>query len=178
MAARLRFAKIRCEPPSANGGVNLEDCRENCIRQQQSRLAFGSWGFVFDPLAQVREQRLELVLLVRLRSVVRRPLLLVSGLLDRLSNRHGLRGGSRSVAVQVAVPCDFHREDVFALHLAEFVIRAGTGREVFADTNGVTSPTGLRGNEPRRTLRGQSAGIGDVLTALLASVHLKHPEHD
>src|SRR5207244_12284528 len=89
--------------------------------------------------AQVGQQRLELGLFVRLRAVVRRPVLRVGRSLDRLSNRDGLRHDSFSVSILLALNRVADGENVLAGLPCQFMVWAAAMRRFRVGADGVLS---------------------------------------
>lgn len=139
-ALRLRFPQIGHEAAGADGGVNLESGSEQGVANREPRTpaplpTFGNRS------AQVAEQAAERLFLSGLRGVVGWPVL-------RVRDTDGGGNGRAAIFIDLPLHRELDCEGVLALHLAQFMIRAGAMIAVLAERYRIASIERLRGYNP------------------------------
>jgi len=146
IAAPIRFSQVAQKASLRDCAVNLESDVEKCIRQGQARTA--KLGRDCDQAgAQIVQQSLDLVLLLGLSFVVRRPALRIR-LLG--GGRHSALGHRRTTVYALfSVPHELCRIDVLAVLATSLPVRAGASRMFLPQADHVETGSALQSHVTR-----------------------------
>lgn len=166
----VSLPQIAHESPRRHGGIDLECCGENNIRERQGASATALIGGLWDSRAEVVQEFLEFILLIGLSRIVGRPILRIC--FSHGSHADGFRHSSASVRVFFALQNVSDREDVLAILVTEFKIRARAGRLLPGNLDQIFTGAALRWYEPSVIVPLNNCfGCRQHQTSLLPCVH-------
>jgi hypothetical protein len=169
--AIMRFAQIAHESAARECAVDLENCGEDGIRERQGWSTPTLSFRLLDTSAEIAQQFLEFVLLIRLSFVVSRPVLRISFPLGDGQSFADRRG---TIRVLLMYDCVGHGKNVFAGLAAQFEIRTRASWVIPSKVNPVRAGAALRRNVPKQVIclcsLNKASGCND-LAAFFSDIH-------